>query len=155
MLTNSVILAVVPALLMSTVSGATCPFLPSPKTANVGGGGTQNQDLWPNQLSLAILRQTNPLNSPYKAWFDYAQAFKSLDYQGLKSDLKKLMTESQDWWPADYGNYGPFFIRLSWHAAGTYRATDGRGGGGEGKFFEITSILNLANIMQASNGLLR
>lgn len=101
------------------------------------------------------MRQTNPLNSPYKAWFDYAQAFKSLDYQGLKSDLKKLMTESQDWWPADYGNYGPFFIRLSWHAAGTYRATDGRGGGGEGKFFEITSILNLANIMQASNGLLR
>jgi catalase-peroxidase len=109
-------------------------MLPSVKTANVGGGGTQIQDLWPNQLSLAILRQSNPGNSPYKAWFDYAQAFKSLDYQSLKADLTKLMTDSQDWWPADYGNYGPFFIRLSWHSAGTYRVTDGRGGGGAGNF---------------------
>lgn len=108
-------------------------MLPSVKTANIAGGGTQITDLWPNQLSLAILRQSNVGNNPYKPWFDYAQAFKSLDYQGLKADLRKLMTDSQDWWPADYGNYGPFFMRLSWHSAGTYRVTDGRGGGGAGK----------------------
>lgn len=135
MWTHSFILAVVPALLSSSVSGATCPMLPNVRTANVGGGGTHNEDLWPNQLSLAILRQSNPRNNPYNSWFDYAQAFKSLDYQALKADLKALMTDSQDWWPADYGNYGPFFIRLCWHSAGTYRVTDGRGGGGAGEVF--------------------
>ncbi|KAE9964524.1 hypothetical protein BLS_008264 [Venturia inaequalis] len=148
---HSLILAAVPALLTSTVSAATCPMLPPPRTANVGGGGTQIQDLWPNHLSLAILRQSNPGNSPYKAWFDYAQAFKSLDYQGLKSDLKKLMTDSQDWWPADYGNYGPFFIRLSWHAAGTYRVTDGRGGAGTGqqRFAPLNSWPDNGNLDKA------
>lgn len=131
----SLLLAIVPALLPITVSGATCPMLPSVKTANTGGGGTQNSDWWPNNLNLAILRQANAANNPYKPQFDYAQAFKSLDYQALKDDLRKLMTDSQEWWPADYGNYGPFFMRLAWHSAGTYRAVDGRGGAGGGERF--------------------
>jgi catalase-peroxidase len=133
MWTHSFLLAAVAAILSAPVLGATCPMLPSVKMANIGGGGTQNSDWWPNQLSLAILRQSNAANNPYKPGFDYAQAFKSLDYKALKDDLHNLMTDSQDWWPADYGNYGPFFMRLAWHSAGTYRVTDGRGGAGGGK----------------------
>ncbi|MFT3794604.1 catalase/peroxidase HPI [Flavobacterium sp.] len=110
-------------------SEAKCPFH---NQQNVGGGGTKNHDWWPNQLKLNILRQHAPASDPMDANFDYAQAFNSLDYNGLKKDLHALMTDSQDWWPADFGHYGGLFIRMAWHSAGTYRVFDGRGGGGAG-----------------------
>lgn len=94
--------------------------------------GTQNRDWWPNALNLSILRQHDKKSDPMGEKFDYAKEFSKLDYYALKEDLRKLMTDSQDWWPADYGHYGPMFIRMSWHAAGTYRVGDGRGGGGTG-----------------------
>jgi len=97
------------------------------------GGGTSNQDWWPNQLNLKLLSQNNEKTNPMQADFEYANEFSRLDFQSLKKDLLKLMTDSQEWWPADYGHYGPFFIRMTWHAAGTYRIHDGRGGGGSGQ----------------------
>ncbi|MCE7060302.1 catalase/peroxidase HPI [Dyadobacter sp. CY343] len=102
-------------------------------TSNVGGGGTKNRDWWPNQLKLNILRQHSNKTNPLGADFDYAEAFKSLDLQAVKADLHALMTDSQDWWPADFGHYGPLFIRMAWHSAGTYRVFDGRGGAGSGQ----------------------
>ncbi|MEL7220610.1 MAG: catalase-peroxidase, partial [Bacteroidota bacterium] len=97
-----------------------CPFTGgSIKTS--AGGGTSNRDWWPNQLKLNILRQHSNLSNPMGEDFDYAEAFKSLDLAAVKQDLYDLMTDSQDWWPADYGHYGPFFIRMAWHSAGTYR----------------------------------
>ncbi|MDN4547936.1 catalase/peroxidase HPI [Pseudomonas sp. C32] len=110
---------------MSTESK--CPF------NHAAGGGTTNRDWWPNQLNLKILSQHSPKSDPLGGDFNYAAAFKSLDFQALKNDLNALMTDSQDWWPADFGHYGPFFIRMSWHAAGTYRTGDGRGGAGSGQ----------------------
>lgn len=107
-----------------------CPFHSNQQ--NVGGGGTKNQDWWPNQLKLNILRQNSEASDPMDATFNYAAAFNSLDYQGLKKDLNDLMTDSQDWWPADFGHYGGLFVRMAWHSAGTYRVFDGRGGGGAG-----------------------
>ena len=89
-----------------------------------------NRDWWPNQLHLKVLHQFSSLSDPMGKGFDYAEEFKKLDYEGLKKDLRDLMTESQDWWPADFGHYGPFMIRMAWHSAGTYRQGDGRGGGG-------------------------
>ncbi|HTU68615.1 MAG TPA: catalase/peroxidase HPI [Steroidobacteraceae bacterium] len=104
-----------------------CPF------HHVTGGGTGNKDWWPNSLRLDLLHQHSTKSDPMGAGFDYAKAFKSLDYKALKKDLAKLMTDSQPWWPADFGHYGPLFIRMAWHSAGTYRIGDGRGGGGRGQ----------------------
>jgi len=101
--------------------------------SNVGGGGTKNRDWWPSQLRLNILRQHTDVTNPYDKGFNYAEAFKSLDYEALKKDINAVMTDSQDWWPADFGHYGGFFIRMAWHSAGTYRVFDGRGGGGQGQ----------------------
>ena len=104
-----------------------CPF------NHAAGGGTTNRDWWPNQLNLKILHQHSPLSDPMGEEFDYAAAFKSLDFEAVKQDLRALMTDSQDWWPADFGHYGPLFIRMAWHSAGTYRTGDGRGGAGAGQ----------------------
>lgn len=110
-----------------------CPFHNGSVKQNVGGGGTRNRDWWPNQLKIGILRQHSSLSNPMDEDFDYATAFKSLDLEAVKKDLHALMTDSQDWWPADFGHYGPLFIRMAWHSAGTYRVGDGRGGAGQGQ----------------------
>ncbi|TKX26955.1 catalase-peroxidase [Elsinoe australis] len=110
-----------------------CPVNNNIRTANVGGGGTRTKDWWPNELKLNILRQHSPKSDPFGQQFSYPEAFKSLDYEGLKKDINALMTDSQEWWPADFGHYGGLFIRMAWHSAGTYRVHDGRGGGGEGQ----------------------
>jgi catalase-peroxidase len=112
--------------------GGKCPFSGG-VTKQTAGNGTRNSDWWPNQLKLNILRQHSELSNPMGEDFNYAEAFKSVDYEALKQDIVNLMTNSQDWWPADYGHYGPFFIRMAWHAAGTYRIGDGRGGAGSGQ----------------------
>ncbi len=110
-----------------------CPFAPSTSATAVTGGGTTNQDWWPNRLKVDLLNQHSEKSDPMGGEFDYAAEFKSLDLAAVKSDLAALMTDSQDWWPADFGHYGPLFIRMAWHAAGTYRTGDGRGGGGRGQ----------------------
>ncbi|WP_158795868.1 catalase/peroxidase HPI [Pedobacter sp. L105] len=109
-----------------------CPFHNGTMKHNTGGGGTRNNDWWPNQLKLSILRQHSSLSNPMGEDFNYAEAFKSLDLAAVKADLHALMTDSQDWWPADFGHYGGLFIRMAWHSAGTYRVGDGRGGAGAG-----------------------
>lgn len=109
-----------------------CPFHNGSMKHNTGGGGTRNTDWWPNQLKLNILRQQSSLSDPMGENFDYTEAFNSLDLNAVKQDLHALMTDSQDWWPADFGHYGGLFIRMAWHSAGTYRVFDGRGGGGAG-----------------------
>ena len=131
-------------------STASCPFL-NGSLKSVAGGGTSNQDWWPNQLKLNILRQNSSLVNPMGSDFDYAKEFNSLDLVAVKNDLTQLMTDSQDWWPADYGHYGPFFIRMAWHSAGTYRISDGRGGAGSGtqRFAPLNSWPDNANLDKA------
>ncbi|PQB05239.1 catalase/peroxidase HPI [Aureitalea marina] len=130
--------------------GGKCPFS-SNVVKHGAGGGTSNRDWWPNQLNLNILRQHSALVDPMGEDYDYAEEFKSLDLAAVKQDLYDLMTDSQDWWPADYGHYGPFFIRMAWHSAGTYRIADGRGGGGAGtqRFAPLNSWPDNANLDKA------
>ena len=126
---------------------ATCPYT----GAKLADGGRYNRDWWPDQLDLKMLQHNSPLADPMGKKFNYAKEFKSLDLKSLKRDLEKLMTDSQEWWPADYGHYGPFFIRMTWHSAGTYRTTDGRGGGGAGmqRFAPLNSWPDNANLDKA------
>ncbi len=127
-----------------------CPFMGG-ILKHSSGGGTTNRDWWPNQLKLNILRQNSSLSDPMGADFDYAEEFKSLDLAAVKQDLTGLMTDSQEWWPADYGHYGPFFIRMAWHSAGTYRIADGRGGAGSGtqRFAPLNSWPDNTNLDKA------
>jgi len=127
-----------------------CPFSNGNATRSAGRG-TRNQDWWPNQLQLNILRQHSSLSDPMGEGFDYAEEFKSLDLPAVKQDIFELMTTSQDWWPADYGHYGPFFIRMAWHSAGTYRTADGRGGAGTGtqRFAPLNSWPDNVNLDKA------
>lgn len=135
----------------SSSNGASkCPFM-SARQNSGAGGGTSNRDWWPNQLNLNILRQHSSLSDPMGDDFDYAKEFQSLDLDALKKDLYDLMTDSQEWWPADYGHYGPFFIRMAWHSAGTYRIADGRGGGSTGtqRFAPLNSWPDNGNLDKA------
>ncbi len=132
-------------------SAGKCPFHGAAQKMAVAGSGTQNRDWWPNQLKLNILRQHSSLTDPMGDDFDYAKEFESLDYEALKKDLHALMTDSQDWWPADFGHYGGLFIRMAWHSAGTYRIGDGRGGagGGQQRFAPLNSWPDNVNLDKA------
>jgi catalase-peroxidase len=130
-------------------SEAKCPFHSA--GARTSPGLQSNADWWPNQLNLSILHQHQPVSNPMDPGFNYAEAFKKLDFAALKKDMAALMTQSQDWWPADWGHYGGLFIRMAWHAAGTYRTADGRGGAGTGnqRFAPLNSWPDNGNLDKA------
>jgi len=137
----------------SEPSGGKCPFphLQGAIAKSATSGGRSNRDWWPNQLNLKMLHQQPELSDPMGQGFDYAEAFKQLDFPALKKDLYALMTDSQEWWPADFGHYGPLFVRMAWHAAGTYRIGDGRGGAGTGqqRFAALNSWPDNVNLDKA------
>ena len=135
---------------MTNDTESKCPVMHGSLSSN-GSTGTSNKDWWPNQLNLSILHQHDKKSDPMGNDFDYSEAFRQLDYDALKKDLNDLMTDSQDWWPADYGHYGPLFIRMTWHAAGTYRSGDGRGGGNTGnqRFAPLNSWPDNGNLDKA------
>ena len=132
------------------MSTGKCPVTGAMRSPS-SGGGTSNKDWWPNQLNLGILHQHSVLSNPMGIEFDYAKEFQKLDLEAVKEDLYALMTDSQDWWPADWGHYGPLFIRMAWHSAGTYRLGDGRGGAGSGtqRFAPLNSWPDNASLGKA------